>query len=171
MAALHAAALPPGWSAASVAALMETPGTQALIARFPSVRAIGLGSEAIAAPPPERGSSKLRASFAHELQSQTTDVMGFVMVRAAADEAEILTIAVAAEARRRGTGRALLAAAARGALTQGATRLHLEVASNNETARKFYADAGFIQTGRRACYYPDGADALLLSHLLLGTLA
>ena len=134
MAALHAAALPPGWSAASIADLMQSPGTETLVFR-------------------------------------DGPVIGMVMVRTAADEAEILTIAVAAEARRRGTGRALLAAAARGALTQGATRLHLEVASNNETARKFYADAGFIQTGRRACYYPDGADALLLSHLLLGTLA
>ena len=153
MAALHAAALPPGWSAASLAALMETPGTLALVASS-------------ASPPPERGRSNLSASFADGFPSQPTGVMGFVIVRVAADEAEILTIAVFAEARRRGTGRALLAAAGRHARTQGAKRLHLEVASGNDPALNFYADAGFIQTGLRARYYPDGADALLLSRSL-----
>ncbi len=127
MAALHTVALPPGWSADSIAGLLDTPGALALVAE---------------------------------------NAAGFVLLRTAADEAEILTIAVAVGARRRGVGGALLAAAMRAAQAQGAANLHLEVASNNAGARKFYADAGFIETGRRARYYLDGADALLLSRPL-----
>ena len=127
MAALHGAALPPGWSTQAIADLMESPGTVALVA---------------------------------------DDLAGFVMIRSAADEAEILTVAVAADARRRGLGRALLDAAMRDAQARGAATLHLEVAANNDGARKFYAAAGFVETGRRARYYPDGADALLLSRAL-----
>ncbi len=50
---------------------------------------------------------------------------GMIMVRIAADEAEILTLAVAPAARRQGVGRRLLAEAGRHAAAQGATRLFL----------------------------------------------
>jgi [ribosomal protein S18]-alanine N-acetyltransferase len=118
-----------------MAGLLKTPGTQAFVAIAPSVAEAGALS----------------------------DINGFVVARTAADEAEILTIAVATELRRLGAGRALLDAAMTAAQAQGAITLHLEVASNNEGARKFYGDAGFVETGRRARYYPDGADAILLS--------
>jgi ribosomal-protein-alanine N-acetyltransferase len=88
---------------------------------------------------------------------------GFVIVRVAADEAEILTLAVTGAARRRGLGRALLDAAMHAAANTGARRLFLEAAETNAAARALYAGAGFEETGRRKRYYPDGADALLLS--------
>lgn len=88
---------------------------------------------------------------------------GMAMLRVAADEAEILTLAVRPEARRRGVGRALLAAAMEAAAAAGARRMLLEVAEGNAAARALYAAAGFVQAGRRARYYADGGDALVLA--------
>ncbi len=88
---------------------------------------------------------------------------GFIVVRTAADEAEILTLAVAPEARRAGLGRALARRAAELAREQGAARLYLEVSAANVAARALYAALGFTEIGRRARYYADGADALVLS--------
>ena len=85
------------------------------------------------------------------------EAMGLVVARVAADEAEILTIAVRADTRRRGIGSALLAAAKTEARSRGATRLHLEVAEDNFAARKLYAHLGFETVGRRAGYYGRGA--------------
>jgi ribosomal-protein-alanine N-acetyltransferase len=88
---------------------------------------------------------------------------GFIVVRTAADEAEILTLAVAPGARRAGLGRALAGRAADLAREQGAMRLYLEVSAANVAARALYAALGFTEIGRRARYYADGADALVLS--------
>jgi [ribosomal protein S18]-alanine N-acetyltransferase len=88
---------------------------------------------------------------------------GFIVVRTVADEAEILTLAVAPNARRVGRGRALVNAAVDAARAQGAGRLYLEVSAENAPARALYAGLGFTEIGRRARYYADGADALALS--------
>jgi ribosomal-protein-alanine N-acetyltransferase len=87
---------------------------------------------------------------------------GFVLLRVAADEAEILTLAVVPAARRRGHGAALLAAAMAGAAARGAAAMFLEVSDRNAAARALYAEAGFEEVGRRRRYYADGADALVL---------
>lgn len=91
---------------------------------------------------------------------------GFILVRVALDEAEILTLAVRPEARRAGIGARLSQAAAARAAMLGADRLHLEVAEDNAAAQALYARLGFVTVGRRRRYYarPDGssADALLL---------
>ena len=88
---------------------------------------------------------------------------GLVLARVAADEAELLTIGVLPQARRRGIGLALLRAAAGEAARLGATRLFLEVATRNASARALYAQAGLVEVGRRRRYYPDGDDALVLA--------
>lgn len=90
------------------------------------------------------------------------DAKGFVLARVAADEAEILTLAVAPSARRRGVAFGLIAAAKHRAAAAGAVAMFLEVASDNEAARALYAKAGFRRVGRRARYYPNGGDALVL---------
>ena len=87
---------------------------------------------------------------------------GFVLARVAADEAEILTLAVAPAARRQGHGGALLAGAMAAAVARGAATMFLEVAEHNAAARGLYAAAGFTEAGRRRRYYPDGSDALVL---------
>lgn len=88
---------------------------------------------------------------------------GFILARVAADEAEILTLAVVPEARRQGVGGALLAEAMAGAVARGAGAMFLEVSDRNAAARALYAGAGFEEVGRRKRYYGDGADALVLS--------
>ena len=95
------------------------------------------------------------------------ETSGFIMMRVMADEAEILTIAVAPDCRRQGLARGLLAAGAAVAVGAGAGRIHLEVAEDNAPARAFYDSLGFQETGRRAGYYRLGraapADALNLT--------
>lgn len=85
------------------------------------------------------------------------EAAGLVVVRVAADEAEVLTIGVRPDLRRAGIGAALMAAAVREAASRGAARLHLEVAEDNFAARRFYAGDGFEPVGRRAGYYARGA--------------
>lgn len=71
----------------------------------------------------------------------------------AADEAEILTLAVTPAARRRGFGRDLVAAAIAEAGRRGARGMFLEVAADNHGARALYEALGFRQAGRRRNYY------------------
>ena len=87
---------------------------------------------------------------------------GMVLARVAADEAEILALAVAPPLRRQGSGAALLAAAEARAAQAGARTMYLEVAEPNQPARALYARAGYAIAGRRRGYYRDGSDALLL---------
>ena len=87
---------------------------------------------------------------------------GMVLARVAADEAEILTIAVSPSARRLGCGRRLLTAACIAAARAGARMMFLEVSAANDAARELYARGGFTCVGRRARYYRDNTDALML---------
>jgi len=95
---------------------------------------------------------------------------GFILIRSVLDEAEILTLAVRPEARRRGYGRSLVEASARHARAVGADRLYLEVAEDNAAALALYQATGFTVTGRRPGYYarPDGPNmaAILLARNL-----
>jgi [ribosomal protein S18]-alanine N-acetyltransferase len=88
----------------------------------------------------------------------------FVLLRRAADEVEVLTLATAPEARRTGLARTLLLRALHA--QKGAGFCYLEVAEPNAAARALYASLGFEQIGRRKRYYraPDGTqiDALVL---------
>jgi len=87
---------------------------------------------------------------------------GFILARIAADEAEILTIAVAPARRRAGSGHALLSAAIATAQRYGAASMFLEVSPVNDPAQGLYARLGFIRVGLRRRYYPDGGDALVM---------
>ena len=93
---------------------------------------------------------------------------GMVMARVAADEAEILTLAVLPEQRRQGVGRALLAEAVIVAAAHGAVAMFLEVALRNTAARGLYGAMGFTLVGQRRRYYADGDDALVLRKVLEG---
>lgn len=94
------------------------------------------------------------------------DPAGFIMIRAAAEEAEILTLAVIPSHRRKGLGRALVKKALNHLKVFGTTVCHLEVASDNIAAQRLYRSSGFVQVGRRAGYYArqeGGMDAVLMS--------
>jgi [ribosomal protein S18]-alanine N-acetyltransferase len=87
---------------------------------------------------------------------------GLLLARVTQDEGEILTLAVAAAARRQGIGSALVAMAMREAAARGACTLWLEVSAANAAARSLYSKAGFVTAGQRQRYYADGTDALVL---------
>jgi [ribosomal protein S18]-alanine N-acetyltransferase len=84
-------------------------------------------------------------------------LVGFILSRGAADEAEILSVAVAASARRRGTARRLLNMHMGRLTANGVRRLLLEVDEGNAAARQLYARAGFYEVGRRQGYYSGGS--------------
>jgi ribosomal-protein-alanine N-acetyltransferase len=78
---------------------------------------------------------------------------GFLLGRAAAGEAELLTVAVAPRARRRGLGATLVTAFEVAARARGATDAFLEVAETNDAARALYLRLGYLLVGRRRDYY------------------
>jgi [ribosomal protein S18]-alanine N-acetyltransferase len=97
----------------------------------------------------------------------------FLLGRAVAGEAELLTLAVAPDARRRGLGRRLVARFLYQALLRGAESAFLEVSSENAAAIALYESSGFARTGLRREYYRDRdgrrIDAVIMSRTLART--
>ena len=89
---------------------------------------------------------------------------GFILCRVAADEAEILTLAVRPERRGAGLATGLLASALAWAQGLACEAMFLEVAEDNAPALALYRSAGFFEVGRRSAYYarPQGAAAAAL---------
>lgn len=77
------------------------------------------------------------------------------------DEAELLRIAVAPEARGQGLGRRLLRKSSTVLQQLGVARLLLEVRVSNTPARHLYEAEGWQYQGLRKGYYRDGEDAAL----------
>jgi ribosomal-protein-alanine N-acetyltransferase len=84
--------------------------------------------------------------------------VGFILYRLAADEAEILSVAVTPECRRRGVGRQLLEEALRHIYREGARDIHLEVEDSNLAAIALYRGVEFRESGRRTGYYKEGRE-------------
>src|SRR5262249_50028616 len=84
-------------------------------------------------------------------------LIGFALVRAVADEGEILTVAVAKAERGRGFGRLLMEEALRRLYREGATACFLEVDEANEAAVRLYRALGFEVVGERKGYYQAAA--------------
>lgn len=106
-------------------------------------------------------------AFAFVVQEEGEPV-GFVLARVAADEAEIVTIAVIPDCRRSGFGGRLMDRVLDEARRRGAVRLFLEVAEDNRAARRLYENLGFAEVGRRRKYY-GATDALVLARPLTET--
>ena len=79
---------------------------------------------------------------------------GFILSRKAADEAEILSVAVDKSRRRCGIGHGLLNLHLRSLAGTGVRTVFLEVDEGNHAALRLYRRAGFRQVGRRPNYYP-----------------
>ena len=90
--------------------------------------------------------------------------VGFILSRRAADEAEILSVAVARASQGRGLARHLLDLHLRRLAGLGLRAVFLEVDEGNTPARRLYARAGFREVGRRPAYYAQsgGKGALVL---------
>ncbi len=83
-------------------------------------------------------------------------LVGFILTRIVAEEAEILSIAVASSRRGKGLARQLLDLNLRRIAGLGARTVVLEVDEGNVPARRLYQRAGFREVGRREGYYPAG---------------
>jgi ribosomal-protein-alanine N-acetyltransferase len=101
------------------------------------------------------------AVVAHRAMVRRT-MVGFIISRMAADEAEILSVAIAPARRGRGLSRPLLDFHLRSLAGLGARTVFLEVDEHNIPACRLYDGAAFREVGRRQGYYQGGATALLL---------
>lgn len=94
---------------------------------------------------------------------------GFIMSRMAADEAEILSVAVAKENRGRGFAHTLLRLHLGRLAGLGIKTVFLEVDEANKAAIRLYSRQGFERIGQRTGYYagPKGpANAVMLARVL-----
>ena len=87
-------------------------------------------------------------------------ILGALILQVCMDEAEILSIATAPAARRRGIGRALFSYALRE--LGRAVSVFLEVRAKNQNAISFYTALGFSVIGMRKKYYQNPSDDALL---------
>lgn len=83
---------------------------------------------------------------------------GFILYRLIGEEAEILSVAVMPDYRRRGIGRQLLEEALRHVYREGARDIHLEVEESNLPAIALYREVEFRESGRRSGYYTQGRE-------------
>ena len=97
---------------------------------------------------------------------------GFIISRMAAEEAEILSVAVAAAQRGRSVAQGLLRLHLGRLAALGVRTVFLEVDENNTSALRLYRRGGFAEVGRREGYYPNAngksASALVLRRDLTG---
>lgn len=121
-----------------------------------------------------------RAQFRRHLDSDSALVLvctdhgrllgdAVVFFRRGATASRLYSLVAAPEARGRGVGRALLAAAERQSRRRRCSELRLEVRVDNERAIELYERAGYSRFGYRAEYYEDGCDAWRY-HKTLGSL-
>lgn len=103
------------------------------------------------------------------LALQEGAIVGCILFRTVADEAEILSIFIVPEIQRHGIGRQLLAHCMADLRKEGIAMLYLEAPENNVAALGLYKDAGFQKTGRRRNYYRlngKAVDAVLMKYAL-----
>jgi ribosomal-protein-alanine N-acetyltransferase len=105
-----------------------------------------------------------RGEMAGWVAEENEAVVGFLVARRILSDIEILNFAVRPDARKRGTGTALLREAFAWGKTFAAEKALLEVRASNLTALHFYERHGFEVTARRKNYYAAPIeDALVLA--------
>lgn len=92
--------------------------------------------------------------------------VGFLLLRIAADEAEVITLGVKPRLRRLGVAETLMRAGLAQLAERGAVRCFLEVAEDNLAARALYGGLGFNAVGHRRGYYAAGGNAVVMQVLL-----
>jgi ribosomal-protein-alanine acetyltransferase len=94
--------------------------------------------------------------------ADSAGVVGYAVSALAGDVVDLQRVAVAPARRGRGIASSLVATLIDAARSDGAARVLLEVAADNEAALGLYARHGFTEVDRRPAYYRDGRDALVL---------
>ena len=92
-------------------------------------------------------------------ESGKVDAAAVVLHRRNSRAARLYSLAVAAQARGRGLGRALLAAAEAHAQARDCASMRLEVRPDNPGAIALYERAGYARVAMLPRFYEDGADA------------
>jgi ribosomal-protein-alanine N-acetyltransferase len=96
-------------------------------------------------------------------------ITGYAGLIVAASQADVVTLAVAADRWGQGAGSSLLEALLAEAARRGCTEIFLEVRMDNARAQRLYRRYGFSQIGIRKGYYqPSGADALVMRRDVAG---
>jgi len=98
----------------------------------------------------------------HRTTLMTGDGNAYGVISVLGDVADLERIAVVPFARRRGLAGGLLEVLIDQASGDGAERMLLEVAGDNEAAIGFYEAFKFTEISRRIGYYPGGTDALIM---------
>lgn len=130
LARLHGLCFEDGWNSATVAQVLRLAGAFGLLATLPE---------------------HTRDGRPVTFDAQTP--VGFALVAGVLDERELLSLGVVPAYRRRGAASALIEGVVDRVRGEGVGRLFLEVAEDNDEARRLYASLGFEQIGRRPGYY------------------
>ena len=97
------------------------------------------------------------------VEEQNGKVLGYAGSQMSPPEADVMNLAVAPEARRKGLGEKLMKALCTALAEKQMESLSLEVRASNEAAIALYTKLGFVQAGRRKEYYVNPReDALIL---------
>ncbi|WP_435627139.1 ribosomal protein S18-alanine N-acetyltransferase [Candidatus Ferrigenium straubiae] len=99
-------------------------------------------------------------------ETEEGGIRGYAILMPAMDEAELLTIGVAAAQQRKGLGRAMLSEMLDMARARNMRRVFLEVRPSNAAAIALYRSAGFDEIGVRRGYYQNAngsEDALMMA--------
>ena len=90
------------------------------------------------------------------------EVIGYIIGRKIAPEAEIYRVAVRMDKRQRGVGYRLLSYALKTERGSGVETVFLEVRSQNAPARALYKAYGFTEAGVRKGYYKNPTDDAII---------
>ena len=93
---------------------------------------------------------------------QEGKIVGFVALRGAYEQYELLNLAVAAGYTRLGVASALIDHAFSVLAGQGVQQISLEVSTANQPAQGLYLKKGFRIIGVRKKFYEDGSDGLIM---------
>lgn len=102
--------------------------------------------------------TELKKSGCEIISSQN----GFIVWRSVVDEAELISIGVAPDARRCGIAAAMLGLMENELKKSGTKKIFLEVSATNIPAIKLYEQNGYKKMGIRPKYY-DGTDAITMT--------
>lgn len=96
------------------------------------------------------------------------EIVAYAGLAAAADQADVQTIAVLEKYQGTGLGSAMLTELLAEARRRGAREIFLEVRADNPRAQAVYRHFGFEDIGTRRRYYDDGTDAIMMKRKLDG---
>ncbi|MBL0058350.1 MAG: ribosomal protein S18-alanine N-acetyltransferase [Elusimicrobia bacterium] len=98
--------------------------------------------------------------------AEEDQVVGFGIQWFIAGESQLANIAFRSDRRGQGLGRKMMERLLEEAQREGMEKMTLEVRVDNRPALELYQRLGFIETSRRARFYEDQADAVLMEKKL-----